>query len=139
VNGDARPVGVILSSIALSLVGLVTGLVGISLSKATTIWGANYDGTYAVVGLLAGAALVAAAAVLWRGAAQAWLVMVLAASFPLMCAVGSLSSSDLSTLLPLAVVAWLALWFVLRRPAVAAWLRDGGESGRSSERADTWL
>jgi hypothetical protein len=138
VDGAPRPPTVTLLSIALVLLAIVTGLAGVAVSELSQSFGADYDRAFAVVGLLVGAALAVAGLTLWTGAAPAWLVVVLTSSFPLMCVVGASSSSDLSAMLGPAVVAWLALWWLLRRPATAAWLRSQHDAGRNA-RGDSWL
>jgi len=107
-------------------------------SQLTTMWGADYEGVYAGVGILVGAALVGAATVLWAGAVPAWVVIGLASSFPLMCVVGAPTSSDLATMVPFAVVGWLALWWLLRRPGIVSWLRSRDDGARVSG-GDSWL
>jgi hypothetical protein len=133
-----RPVGVTIISAVLVLVGLATGLAGFALSEATTILGGEYDGVYVGVGLLVCGALLAGAVGLWTGAAPGWLVICLAASFPLMCMIGALSSVDLASLAPLAVIAWLALWWLLRRPGIVAWLRARDDRPDLAG-GDSWL
>jgi hypothetical protein len=135
---DTRPILVTVVSVSLVLGALVTCLAGLLVSQLTTTWGGEYDGVYAGVGLLVGAALATAAVGLWTGSAPGWLVVCLAASFPLMCVVGASSSSDLSALAPVAVIVWLALWLLVRRPKVAAWLRARDDRPRSPG-GDSWL
>ena len=82
------------------------------------------DRTYALVGVLAGGALVLAALCLWAGSMPWWGLLLCAAVLPIICAAAAPSSLDLAGLLPFALAGWAAFWWFLRRPRVAAWLRS---------------
>ncbi len=63
-------------------------------------------------------------------------VLAPAAAGPAACALAAPGSSDFQALLPVALVAWLALWWLLRRPVTRRWL--AGEQGRAGCADPLW-
>jgi len=122
--GVVRPRAVGVSACLLVVTGLVAATMGLLLSWVSNCCGSPdpADGTPALVGLAAGAALGTAGVALWRRAASRTTVLGLAAVGPVVCGIAAAGSVDFQALLPFALVAWGALWFLLRRPAAGDWL-----------------
>lgn len=123
---EARPRSVHLVAGLLGTLAVSCALVGVAATQFSNCCGSPDppDQTYALVGLLVGGALVLAAAGLWARFLPSWALLACAASVPVICAVATPSSSDLGGVLPFAVVGWVALWWFLRRPRIAEWLRS---------------
>jgi hypothetical protein len=121
-----RPRSVHLVAGVLGALAVLSALVGVAASQVSSCCGSPDppDTTYAVVGLLVGGALVAAAGGLWARFLPSWALLACAASVPVTCAIAARSSSDLAGVLPFAVVGWVSFAWFLRRPRVARWLRD---------------
>jgi hypothetical protein len=112
------------ATVVLVALGVLASVAGLLLSAVSSCCGSPdpADGTPLLVGLVVGVALVASGVVLWRGARPAATVLALAAAGPGACAVAASGSSDFQALLPVAVVAWLALAWLLRRSGPKRWL-----------------
>lgn len=75
-----------------------------------------------MAGLVVAVPLFVAAIGAWTGALSRRVVLALCLVLPIACAVGARSSLDLAALLLVTVVAWLLLWWLLRRGQPARWL-----------------
>jgi lysylphosphatidylglycerol synthetase-like protein (DUF2156 family) len=125
-EAGTRPRSVHLVAGVLATLAVLCALVGVAATQVSNCCGSPDppDQTYALVGLLAGCALVLAAGGLWTRLLPAWAILICAATPPVVCALAASSSSDLAGVVPFAIVGWVALGWFLRRPPVAAWLRS---------------
>lgn len=124
VVGDGRPRPAAAVAAVLVALGVLAPVAGLLLSAVSSCCGSPdpVDGTPFLVGLVVGAALATSGLVLWRGGRPPATVLAPAAAAPAACALAAPGSSDFQALLPVAVVAWLALWWLLRRPVTRRWL-----------------
>ena len=106
---------------AVALFSVAVGLLATSLSSCCGS-GDSADGTYALIGIVVGAAVSVAGVGLWFGSLPRIVLLALTVPAPAVCAVAAGSSSDLAGLLWFAVAGWLALGLYLYRPAVSRWL-----------------
>jgi hypothetical protein len=126
VTDDPRPRSASVVSVAMFAVALLSVVVGLLATAVSGCCGSS-DTSSDPVPLLAGlgvaAALGVAAFGLWSGSLSRLVLLACTAALPIVCAIASASSSDLAALLPFTVVGWALLWWYLRRPRVARWLR----------------
>ena len=123
---EARPRSASVVSVAMLAAALLSVGVGLIATTVSGCCGAS-DTSSDPVPLLAGigvaAALGLAAFGLWSGSLSRRALLACTAALPIVCAVASASSLDLAALLPFTLVGWALLWWYLRRPPVARWLR----------------
>ena len=123
---DPRPRSVSVVSVAMFAGAFLSAVVGLLATAVSNCCGSS-DTSSDPVPLLAGlgvaTALGFAAFGLWPGSLSRRALLACTAALPIVCAIASRSSSDLAGLLPFTVVGWTLLWWYLRRPPVARWLR----------------
>jgi hypothetical protein len=123
-----RPTSVSVAAAILILAGLLSVVVGLVAAWLGGCCGAS-EGSEplpALLGVGAGGLSALAGALLWRGGAGRWAVLVPAAAVPVVCVAASASSVDLAAVSPFAVVGWLGLAWLVGRGRAATWLSAQG-------------
>jgi hypothetical protein len=122
-----RPRSVVAVAVGLIVTGGLSALAGVAASAASSCCGSPdpADPTPALAGLVAAAGVSAAAIGLWRGRMRRGALLLVSAALPVAVVAAAPSSSDLAALVPVVLLGWLALWWYLRRPVAAGWLRRG--------------
>jgi hypothetical protein len=119
-----RPPSVTAVAVVLILLGVVSALGGITLSAVSNCCASPdpTDPTAAWIGIGVAAAMSVAGIGLWSGRLPRAVLLLCAAALPAVVVAASPSSSDLTGLVPVVLLGWLALWWYLRRPAARGWL-----------------
>ena len=119
-----RPGSITAVAVVLSLLGVFSGLSGMTVSATSSCCGSSdpADTTPALLGFVVAAPIVGAAVGLWT-ARMSRRVLLLCTAAPLAVAVAaSPYSLDLGSLVPVGLLAWLWLVWFLHRPVARGWV-----------------
>lgn len=119
-----RPATVVVAGLALLATALVSGCFGLLVTMVSNCCGSPEppDRGPAILGITVAGCLALAAFGLMAGWMGRWLVLALTAAAPVTCFAAAPVSSDLGALAPVALLAWGAFAWFLRRPVPRAWL-----------------
>ena len=125
-----RPAGVWVATGGLAVAALGALVIGALMTLVSGI-DPPPEAVYAVIGLVAAGCCASAALGVWSARLTRAAVLALAATVPLASLAGATQGVDFEALALLAILAWLGLALLLRRPAPAHWLtrRGNADSG----------
>lgn len=121
---ERRPRSIAAVAVVTILLGVLSTLSGMAVSAASSCCGSSdpSDTTPTLLGFIVAAPIVAAGIGLWS-ARMTRRVLLLCTAVPLaVAAAASPYSSDLQSLGPVGLLAWLWLFWYLRRPVAFVWV-----------------
>jgi hypothetical protein len=121
---ERRPRSIAAVAVVLFLLGVLSALSGMAVSAASSCCGSSdpSDTTPTVLGFMLAAPIFATGLGLWSGRMSRRVLLLCAAAPLAVLAAASPYSVDLSGLVPVGLLAWLWLFWYLRRPVALGWV-----------------